>query len=112
MIDTAKTAAEDKATANPTTEDLARQVEALKADISLLTESLGEYGRATGRHYKSEAQRRASGLRREAEVRADHLRHVAEDRYDEIEHYVQENPATALGIAAGIGLLVGLMTRR
>ena len=112
MADTAKTAAQSKAKADPTTEDLARQVEALKADISLLTESIGEYGRATGRHYKSEAKRRASGLRREAEGRADQLRHVAEDRYDEIEQYVRQNPATALGIAAGIGLLVGLMTRR
>lgn len=112
MAETAKAAAQSKAKTDPTTEDLARQVEALKADISRLTESLGEYGRATGRRYRTEAQRRASGLRREAESRADQLRHEAEDRYDEIEQYVQANPATALGIAAGIGLLVGLMTRR
>ena len=110
MAEIAKSAPQAKA--DPTTEDLARQVEALKADISRLTESLGDYGRSKGRRYKTEAQRRASGLRRDAEDRANALRHEAGDRYDEIEQYVQENPATALGIAAGIGLLIGLMTRR
>lgn len=90
-----------KRAGDPTTEDLSRQVEALKSDISRLTESLGEYGRAKGRQYRSEAQRRA-----------DHYRHEAEGRVDEIEAYVHQNPAQALGIAAGIGLLIGLLSRR
>ncbi len=86
---------------NPTTEDLSRQVEALKADVARLTNSLGAFGRAKGRQYQAEAQRRANQYRDEAQGRA-----------DEIEAYVHQNPATALGIAAGIGLLIGLFSRR
>lgn len=91
----------DPTTRNPTTEDLARQVEDLKADISRLTESLGEFGRAKSQHYRSEAQRRAEGLRDEAQ-----------GRIDEVEVYVRQNPTQALGIAAGVGLLIGLFSRR
>lgn len=85
----------------PSYDDLSRQVETLKSDIRRLTESLGDYGRAKGRQYQSEAQRRA-----------DHFRDEAQGKADEIEAYVHENPATALGIAAGIGLLIGLLSRR
>ncbi len=85
----------------PSYDDLSRQVDALKSDIKRLTESLGDYGRAKGRYYQGEAQRRA-----------DHMRDEAQEKADEIEAYVHENPARALGIAAGIGLLIGLLSRR
>ena len=86
---------------NPTTEDLSRQVDALKADISRLTETLGDFGKSKGREYQAEAKRRAYELRDEAQG------HV-----DDLESYVRTNPAQALGIAAGIGLLIGLFSRR
>ncbi|WP_176237567.1 DUF883 family protein [Palleronia marisminoris] len=91
----------DPTTRNPTTEDLARQVDALKADISRLTESLGEFGKAKSQQYRTEAQRRAEGLRDQAQ-----------GRMDEVEVYVRQNPTQALGIAAGVGLLIGLFSRR
>ena len=86
---------------SPSYEDLSRQVDTLKADIRRLTDSLGSYGKAKGRYYQGEAQRRA-----------DHFRDEAQGKADEIEAYVHENPATALGIAAAIGLLLGLLSRR
>ncbi|PZX18895.1 ElaB/YqjD/DUF883 family membrane-anchored ribosome-binding protein [Palleronia aestuarii] len=86
---------------DPTTEDLSRQVELLKTDISRLTETIGDLGRAKGRQ-----------LRSQAEDQAAYVRDRAEGKVDEIEQYVRANPATALGIAAGIGLLVGLLNRR
>ena len=36
----------------------------------------------------------------------------AEDYYDEVSDYVRRQPAVALGIAAGIGFLVGLILAR
>ncbi|QFU10203.1 hypothetical protein PARPLA_00232 [Rhodobacteraceae bacterium THAF1] len=86
---------------NTSTEDLQRQVEMLKSDISKLTESLGDYGRTKGREAQAEARRRADELRSEAQA-----------KYDDVESYVRENPAQALGIAAGIGLLIGMLSRR
>ena len=91
----------DPTTRNPTTEDLSRQVDALKADIARLTESLGDYGKAKSQQYRSEAQRRAEDLRSEAQ-----------GRIEDVELYVRQNPTQALGIAAGVGLLIGLFTRR
>ncbi|MBJ3761626.1 DUF883 family protein [Maribius pontilimi] len=96
----------------PSTEDLSAQVELLKADISRLTETIGELGKAKGREYANEAKRRAESVRSEAEQRARAARGHAEDKVDEIEAYVRQNPATALGIAAFIGLIVGFLTRR
>ncbi len=98
---TTKSTATTARATTPSTEDLSLQVEALKADISRLTETIGAYGRAKGTQYRAEAQRRA-----------DHYRDEAQGRVDEIEAYVQHNPAQALGIAAGIGLLIGLFSRR
>ncbi len=85
----------------PSYEELSQQVDTLKSDIRRLTDSLGDYGKARGRYYQGEAQRRA-----------DHFRDEAQGKVDEVETYVHENPATALGIAAGIGLLLGLLSRR
>ena len=87
--------------ANPTTEDLSRQVEALKADITRLTSTMADYGKARGREFRGEAERRATELKGEAQ-----------HKVDEIEAYVRTNPAQALGIAAGVGLLIGLLSRR
>ena len=84
-----------------TTEDLQRQVEMLKSDISKLTESLGDYGRGKSREVQEEARRRADALKSDAQ-----------EKYDDIEAYVRQNPAQALGIAAGIGLLIGMFSRR
>ena len=84
-----------------TTEDLARQVDTLKADIAKLTDSLGSYGRTKSREVRNEANRRATEFRDEAQTRV-----------NDLETYVRENPAQALGIAAGIGLLIGMFSRR
>lgn len=101
MANDPKTTTKTAAATAPSTEELSRQVETLKEDISRLTETLGSYGRSKGREYRAEAQRRAT-----------HYRDEAQGRVDEIEAYVHQNPAQALGIAAGIGLLIGLFSRR
>ncbi|WOI56014.1 hypothetical protein [Palleronia sp. LCG004] len=97
---------------NPSTEDLSRQIELLKTDIARLTETISEMGRAKGRTYADEARRRVNSVRADAEHRANEMRGHAEEKMDEVEAYVQQNPTTALGIAALVGVIVGFMTRR
>lgn len=101
-----------KVKTQPSTDDLSQQVELLKADIARLTETIAELGKAKGREYSDEALRRVNSVRNEAENRARLARVQAEDKVDEIEAYVRQNPATALGIAAFVGLIVGFITRR
>lgn len=57
-----------------------------------------------GRLYRS-GEKRIAGM-------ADEAMHEAEAYYDEVSQMVRRQPATALGIAAGVGFLVGLLIAR
>ncbi len=96
----------------PTTEDLARQMDALKGDLAKITETLGELGRAQGRALADDMRARAERARQEGERQAEYLQHRAEEMVDEAAEMVRRQPAMAMGIAAGIGFLVGMMTRK
>jgi ElaB/YqjD/DUF883 family membrane-anchored ribosome-binding protein len=75
-------------------EDLAHQLEVLRADVSKLmstvsddvSEGLGQAGRQ--------------------------IRRTGRDAQASATNAVLENPLTALGIAVGVGLLLGLVTRK
>lgn len=97
---------------NPTTEDLAKQVEVLRGDVRLLTETLGEIGRGAGRDAKARIEKGAEDLRMRAELAATDARARADTAIDDAERYVRRNPMTALGIAALVGLLFGLFSGR
>ncbi|TDL79382.1 DUF883 family protein [Palleronia sediminis] len=85
---------------DPSTEDLSRQIDTLKKDISRLTELVGNYGKSRGER-----------LRVDAEARAAAFKDDAQGRIEDVETYVRQNPATALGIAAAVGFVLGLMRR-
>ncbi|WP_299413392.1 DUF883 domain-containing protein [uncultured Sulfitobacter sp.] len=98
----AKTSASGKATSDATLQDLSEQIETLKADIAALTETLGDYGAAKTKAAKEAARDKA------AELHASGRATVAKAQ-NNVEEFVQTQPATALGLAAGIGFLVGVM---
>ncbi|WBU54353.1 YqjD family protein [Paracoccus sp. SCSIO 75233] len=78
-------------------------------------EKAGEYAdsaRELGREYADVARDEARRLYHEGERRAADVAAQAEDYYDDVSDMVRRNPAQALGIAAGIGFLVGLMIAR
>ena len=81
-------------TKNPTVDDLSAQIQILRDDIASLTSTMGDYGKAKAQEARSTAQDAAA----EAQMRA--------------EEFVRSQPTTALGIAAGIGFLFGLVTAR
>ena len=93
-------------------EDLATDIEQLKADIAKLARQLQE----TGEHSYG-AARRAAGegvdqLRAQGEVALESLRSSANDLERQITDTVREKPVTALAIAAGVGFLFALLARR
>jgi len=65
-----------------------------------------------GAEYVDRARSEADRLYREGERRAHEVAEYAGDYYDEMSDMVRRKPAQALGIAAGIGFLVGLILAR
>ncbi|RVT87354.1 DUF883 family protein [Rhodobacteraceae bacterium CCMM004] len=116
MAQTAKFKSENAETEQvataPSSEDLSRQIEMLKADIGKIAETLTEMGRSRGQDVADKARAQAEELQSKAEAQAAALRSTAESAVDDAERYVRANPVTALGIAAAIGLLIGLLSGR
>ncbi|WP_333685335.1 DUF883 family protein [Pontibaca methylaminivorans] len=97
---------------SPSSEELAKQLEELRSDMNKLTKTMGDLGRASGarlgdaaRENLDRAEQLAHSGMEAARARAQQLEHQASD-------FVAQQPAMALGIAAGLGFLVGLMTSR
>ncbi|MGB8624036.1 MAG: hypothetical protein WCD16_14575 [Paracoccaceae bacterium] len=93
-------------------EQLAKDVEAIKADLQHLTESLGAYGRARGERVRDAAAAEAGAMR---DYGAEHyamIQRQMEEMSGSTADMVRRNPAASLGIAAGLGFLVGVLTSR
>lgn len=90
---------------NVTVDDLSDQISVLKNDIAALTNTLGAYGKA-----------KTSDATKSAKHTVDELatagRAKALETQEQAEEFIRTQPATALGIAAGVGFLVGLVTAR
>ncbi|MDN5569108.1 MAG: DUF883 domain-containing protein [Paracoccus sp. (in: a-proteobacteria)] len=68
--------------------------------------------RETGQEYADRARLEAERLYGAGQQKAHEAAIYAEDRYDEVSEMVRRNPAQSLGIAAGVGFLVGLLIAR
>lgn len=92
--------------------DLEADIRQLKADI----ERLGEQLARTGQHgYGAARQAAADGaeqLRAQGEAAVDSLRANARDIEGQLIETVREKPMTSLAVAAGIGYLLALLSRR
>jgi ElaB/YqjD/DUF883 family membrane-anchored ribosome-binding protein len=106
------TATGKSATNEATTADLEADIEQLKADIQKLTEQLAR----TGQHGYGAARRAAADgveqLRAQGEAALDSMRGSAEDIEAQLIAKVREKPVTSLAIAAGVGFLFALLSRR
>jgi ElaB/YqjD/DUF883 family membrane-anchored ribosome-binding protein len=104
-----KGAEDDQARAG---DDLAADIEQLKADIAELTEQL----RLMREHSYGAARRAASEgmdhLRAQGEAAFESLKANADDLERQITDTVREKPITSLAVAAGIGFLFALISRR
>ena len=86
---------------DPTVEDLSKQLDELKADVAKLVETLAAMGRAQGEHVADDLRARAEKMRAQGSASA-----------AEAELMARERPAAAMGVAAGVGFLLGLILAR
>ncbi|MFU8862649.1 MAG: DUF883 family protein [Rhodobacterales bacterium] len=99
-------------TSKPTQEDLAVQMQVLRDDVASLTSTISELTRTQARDAASSAKRVIRKTRDGVEHEYEKMHDRAEDALDHADAFVREKPAAAMGIAAGFGLLVGLMMSR
>ncbi|MBI6629415.1 DUF883 family protein [Pontibaca salina] len=97
---------------DPSAEDLAEQLEALRADVSKLAATMTDMGRASGARLGEAARAHAERAGNVAQSGVDAARAQAHEWEQQANDFVTRQPATALGIAAGVGFLVGLITAR
>ena len=95
-----------------TQQDIEADIQQLKDDIAKLAKQLA----TTGEHSYG-AMRRATAegadqLRAQGEATLDAIRTNAKDIEQQVLATVREKPVTSLAIAAGIGFLFALLTRR
>lgn len=92
--------------------DVNEQMAVLREDISNLTAAVASYGKAQGLELKSAAAHKAAELAESGAQTAASVRKNAEVAYSDAENAVRTNPAAAVGIAAGLGFLVGMIATR
>ncbi len=97
---------------NRSASDLEADIKQLKADIEKLTKQLA----ATGQHGFGTARRAATEgveqLRVQGEAAMESLKSNARDLEEQVLANVREKPVTSLAIAAGVGFLFALLSRR
>lgn len=116
MAQAAKTNGAEKAVrsaqANGSGEDVREQVAALQNDVAELSKALSSYGRARGEEAKLAAEQTAQDLKHRAQLLGEEAETQLRTGYAQAETTVRENPAAAVGIAAGVGFVLGLITSR
>ena len=100
-------------TQEPNVDDLYAMMDILKTDLKQLTETVAGVGKAEARKAGEAVAGKGRDIRKAGEDGYDALRASSESYGREAGRYVREQPVTALGLAAGVGLLVGfLMSNR
>ncbi|CDX23431.1 conserved hypothetical protein [Mesorhizobium sp. ORS 3324] len=105
-------AAGKTATDAPSNSDLEADIRQLRADIEELTKQLaktGEHGYGTARRAAAEG---VEQLRTQGEAAFESMRGSAQDIEAQLIASVREKPVTSLAIAAGVGFLFALLSRR
>ncbi len=106
-----------------TTADLNAQIETLRGEIGALAETLASVGAAKVQETKSTAKvavedaaayasLHAEELRKRGAEAADFTAAKAQDAQAQVFDFMKNQPATAIGIAAGAGFLIGMMSKR
>ena len=101
------------ATHNETTvADLTAEIQTLRNDLSSLTGTIADLAKTKGNHVSQAAAEQADLAQQKAHEATEFVSARAKAAQHQAEDFVKQQPATALGIAAGIGFLVGMMSTR
>jgi ElaB/YqjD/DUF883 family membrane-anchored ribosome-binding protein len=93
-------------------DDVNHQLTVLREDIANLAAALAEYGKAQGQSLKAAATEKATDTAEAGTEAMQRARAKAEVAYSDAETGIRENPVAAVGIAAGLGFLVGMIATR
>lgn len=88
------------------------QLEALKEDVSKLTQALAQAGNEKYREAKSSALETRDYASENAQQTIARLRSELETLDGKVSEQIREKPYQALGIAAGVGVLAALILRK
>ncbi|MGE0280758.1 MAG: YqjD family protein [Rhizobiaceae bacterium] len=109
---TSKAAAGEEAVSGATERSLEEDIKQLQKDVAKLTELLAK----TGRHSYDTARKAAAvgmdQIKSQGESAYDDFRVGAENLEAQLTEAVREKPVTSLAIAAGVGFLFALLSRR
>ena len=89
----------------PTVADLSKQIDTLRRDLTDLTGTIADLGR-------SKSAELSDAARQKGVETAEYLGRRARDAQDQANQFVVNQPATALGLAAGAGFLIGYLSSR
>ena len=98
---------------SPTTStDVMEQMAILRDDLNSITVTLGELAQAKGADLTHAAQGRINEAKQKATEGVETARAQAAHLNDQANDFVRTQPAAALGIAAGLGFLIGMLSTR
>lgn len=97
---------------NSEAEQLSEQINALKADISMISKTLVDMGSSRKEAIADTASDNVALLRSTGEKYVKEAQHRAEDIAHQSVEAVRQQPASAVGIAVGLGFLLGFLSGR
>jgi ElaB/YqjD/DUF883 family membrane-anchored ribosome-binding protein len=92
--------------------DLEARVEQLTAQLSELAKSVSGYGNGTLETLAGEARRMKDDVADRSVAIASAAKDTVIAAESDLEQRIRDNPLTAIGVAAGIGFLAAILTRR
>lgn len=106
-----------KAAVDEVHEDLKAGVRRIAADARQTASRLADHEamdrlRERGAEFAEEARSEAGRIYAAGQRGASKAAHYAEERYDDLSGVVRRHPVQALGLAAGVGFLLGLIYAR
>ena len=107
-----RTAKPDTSGAEDASQNLAADIARLREDMARLANEIAAVGQQSVKAAKRAASERAEEFRVKGETAMADLRSNASDMEQQLSDTVREKPITALAIAAGVGFLLALLTRR
>ena len=109
MATSAQTAANKASNSDPSVEDLSKQIETLKRDISSLTTTIADLGKSEADRVLKRAKAKGEDLKQAGEDQMELMRLRAEMYGQEAGEFVRKQPGMALGLAAALGLVAGMI---
>lgn len=92
--------------------DLETELAVLRSDISEITDTIKNIGRSGASDLNARARETAGALKAKGAEQARRAGDNAAAAYSSAEDTVRQNPAASVGIAAGVGFIVGLFLAR